>query len=169
MGSLPNPRDNDFYLEKVYIMEKLHLTTEQQKMLDVTDKIIKSGNVNKMLEHLARLMADGLVPTPRQIAKISAHIYKTDNKELITEFALKYNGLGAFTDKLAEVILKEGSAEDNFDFAQYVPTADIIAHGKAIRKKKSKMWWVAFARMFPQQAYIIMHGKTKDKEQSLQR
>ncbi len=150
-------------------MEKLSLTTEQKKMVKDLDKIIESGNVNKMLEQLSRMMADGVVPTPRQIAKISAHIYKTGDKDLITEFALKYNQMGAFTKKLEEVVLESGSAEDNFDFAQYVPNADVVAHGKAIRRKRNKMWWVAFARMFPEQARIIMQGKTKDKEEVMQR
>ncbi|MBO5102756.1 MAG: hypothetical protein J6C13_01530 [Clostridia bacterium] len=150
-------------------MEKLNLTVAQQHKLDATDNIIKSGDVNAMIEHLIALMEDGLTPTPRQIAKISAHIYKTGDKDLITEFGIKFAGLGSFTQKLAEIVLEQGSAEDNFDFAQYVPDADILAHGKAIRKKKSKMWWVAFARLFPEQARVIMAGKDKTKQSELQR
>ncbi len=151
-------------------MEKINLTATQIELLQKTDDIILTGDVNLMLEHLAKLMEDGLTPTPRQIAKISAHIYKTNNLDLILEFGIKYAGLGSFTEKLAEVVLEEGSAEDNFDFAQYVPNADVVAHGKAIKKRKNKMWWSAFVKLFPEQAKIIVDSKEKDLDSnSLQR
>ena len=145
-------------------MEKLTLTTSQRAMLKKLDEIIKSGNINQMLDCLSKLMADGITPNPRQIAKISAYIYKVGNEELITEFGIKYAGLGSFTSKLEEVVLQRGTAEDNFDFAQYVPGADIVAHGKVIKRKRNKMWWVAFARVFPEQARFILNESKKEAQ-----
>lgn len=129
--------------------------------LDELDKVIASGDVNAMLNMLNTLMANGTPPLPRQIAKISAHIYKVDDAELATEFGVQYGAMGAFGDALAEIVIQKGSAEDNFDFARYVPNADRIRHGKAIKKKRNKMWWLAFARMWPEEARIITAAMTK--------
>lgn len=143
-----------------------------QKSIDELDKIIKTGDVNEMINCVKTMMALGTTPLPRQIAKISAHIYKTQNADLVTEFSVQYGSFGAFTDKLAEIVLEDGSAEDNFDFALYVPNADRLAHGKAIRRKRSKMWWLAFAKMWPNIAeQIVSKSATKkegkDKEQAV--
>lgn len=143
-------------------MEKLELTDEQMEMMAKTDEIIKSGDVNKMVKHFALLMADGLTPSPRQIAKVSAHIFKTGDKDLNLDFAVEFGGLGAFVEKMGEIVMEEGDAEDNFDFAEYAAGADIVAHGKAIRKKKNKYWWSAFVKRFPEQARIIMQENTKE-------
>ena len=143
-------------------MTKLILTDAQKELMAQTDDIIKSGDVNLMLKHFAMLMTDGLTPTPRQIAKVSAHIYKTGDQNLCVDFGMEFGGLGAFVEKLGEIVLEDGTAEDNFDFAQYVEGADIIAHGKAIKKKKNKLWWNAFVRRFPEQARIITQGNTKE-------
>ncbi len=143
--------------------------------LGVLDKAIESGDVNKMLDCINTLMAMGVTPTPRQIAKVSAHIYKTQNVNLATEFGVEYGAFGAFTDKLAEVVVAKGSAEDNFDYCLYVPNADLVAHGKAIRKKRSKMWWVAFSKHWPMIAEQIMaqlkskEDNSKEKEAALSR
>lgn len=150
-------------------MEKLVLTTQQKKLCAQTDDIIKSGNVNLMLKHFALLMTDGLTPTPRQIAKVSAHIYQKGNEDLALDFATEFGGMGAFVQKLGEIVIEQGSAEDNFDFAQYVSGADVILHGKAIKKKKNKLWWNAFVKRFPEQARIIMQGQSKTKEETLSR
>lgn len=138
-----------------------------QKSLDELDKIIESGDINKMLDYVNTLMASGVTPLPRQIAKISAHIYKVNDANLATEFGVEYGGFGAFTEQLSEVVLRDGTAEDNFDFALYVPNADRLAHGKAIRKKRSKMWWLAFAKMWPNIATRVIEStaKTKDNAQ----
>ena len=149
-------------------MEKLELTAAQRTMLRKFNDIIKTGDVNKMLDWLAKLMADGLTPNPRQIAKVSAYVYKVGNEQLITEFGIKYAGLGSFTSKLEEVVLERGTAEDNFDFAQYVPGADIVAHGRVIKKRRNKMWWVAFARLFPEQARFITQENKKEQESEAQ-
>ena len=150
-------------------MEKLVLTTQQKKLCAQTDDIIKSGNVNLMLKHFALLMTDGLTPTPRQIAKVSAHIYQKGNEDLALDFATEFGGMGAFVQKLGEIVIEQGSAEDNFDCAQYVSGADVILHGKAIKKKKNKLWWNAFVKRFPEQARIIMQGQSKTKEETLSR
>ncbi len=150
-------------------MEKLTLTTAQKKMSKALDEAIKSGNVNQMLSVLAKMMADGVTPTPKQIAKMSAHIYQTKNQELIAEFGIKYAGMGSCTQQLEDVVLENGSAEDNFDFARYVEGADIIKHGKVIKKKRNKMWWAAFVKMFPEQARIIVNSsKEKTKPSKTQ-
>ncbi|MBR4270387.1 MAG: hypothetical protein IKQ31_01765 [Clostridia bacterium] len=152
-------------------MEKLALTKEQKSKLDKLDKIIKSGDVNEMLSCTAKLMAEGLNPKPRQIAKMSAHIYKTQDPDLNVEFATEFGGMGAFVRQMGNIVLGSGTAEDNFDFAQYVSGADILKHGYVIYKKKNKMWWFAFARRFPVQARQIEQGiahnvdkKKKDKK-----
>ncbi len=152
-------------------MEKLALTKEQKSMLDKLDRIIKKGDVNEMLRQVALLMADGVNPKPRQIAKMSAHIYKTQDPELNVEFATEFGGMGAFVRQMGNIVLGSGTAEDNFDFAQYVSGADILKHGYVIYKKKNKMWWFAFARRFPVQARQIEQGvahsadkKKKDKK-----
>ncbi len=146
-------------------MEKLALTRDQQAMLDKTDRIIKKGNVNEMLKHFALLMADGVNPKPRQIAKVSAHIFKTQNAGLNVEFATEFGGMGAFVEQMGKIVLARGNSEDNFDFAQYVRGADIVAHGYAIYKKQNKQWWFAFARRFPAQARLIERGATKSAEE----
>lgn len=146
-------------------MEKLNLTPEQKHLMAQTDSIIKSGDVNLMLKHFAMLMTDGLTPTPRQIAKVSAHIYKTGDENLNLDFAVEFGGMGAFVDKLGEIVIERGNSEDNFDFAQYVEGADIIAHGRAIKKKRNKLWWNAFMRRFPEQARVIMQGTTRERDQ----
>ena len=133
----------------------------EKKVLDELDKIIQSGDVNAMLNFIHTLMESGVTPLPRQIAKISAHIFNTQSAELATEFGVEFGGFGAFNEKLAEIVLNEGSAEDNYDFAMYVPGADILAHGKAIKKKRSKMWWLAFARMWPVEAKKILSSQVK--------
>lgn len=143
-------------------MEKLELTNAQKEVMAQTDDIIKSGDVNLMLKHFALLMTDGLTPTPRQIAKVSAHIFKTGDKDLNLDFAVEFGGLGAFVEKMGEIVIEQGDAEDNFDFAQYATGADVVAHGKAIRKKKNKLWWNAFVKRFPEQARIIMQENTKE-------
>ncbi len=143
-------------------MEKLILTDAQKELMAQTDAIIKSGDVNLMLKHFALLMTDGLTPTPRQIAKVSAHIYKTGNENLSLDFATEFGGMGAFVEKLGEIVIEQGTAEDNFDFAQYVAGADIILHGKAIKKKRNKLWWNAFVRRFPEQAKIITQKQMKE-------
>ena len=146
-------------------MEKLVLTKDQQKMLDSLDRVIKKGNVNEMLKAVAVMMADGVQPKPRQIAKVSAHIFKTQNAGLNVEFATEFGGMGAFTDQMGKIVLARGNSEDNFDFAQYVQGSDIIAHGYAIYKKGNKQWWFAFARRFPTQARMIERGATKSAEE----
>ncbi len=152
-------------------MEKLSLTPEQKALMNQTENIIKSGNVNLMLKHFAILMGDGLTPTPRQIAKVSAHIYKTGDENLNLDFAVEFGGMGAFVEKLGEIVIERGNSEDNFDFAQYVEGADIVAHGRAIRKKRNKLWWSAFMRRFPEQARVIMQGneRTREPERSRER
>lgn len=144
-------------------MNKRKANDARQKALDELDAVIASGDVNAMLNMINTLMANGVTPTPRQIAKISAHIYKVNDASLATEFGAQYGAFGAFNDKLAEIVMQEGSAEDNYDFARYVPNADIIAHGKAIKKKRSKMWWMAFARMWPVEANQIMMASVREK------
>ena len=106
-----------------------------------------------------------MTPTPRQIAKVSAHIFKTGDKDLNLDFAVEFGGMGAFVEKLGEIVIEQGDAEDNFDFAQYVSGADVVVHGKAIRKKKSKLWWSAFVKRFPEQARIIIQGNTREISQ----
>ncbi len=146
-------------------MEKLVLSKDQQKMIDSLDKVIKKGDVNEMLKALAVMMRDGVQPKPRQIAKVSAHIFKTQNAGLNVEFATEFGGMGAFTEQMGKIVLARGNSEDNFDFAQYVRGADIIAHGYAIYKKGNKQWWFAFARRFPAQARQIERGATKSAEE----
>lgn len=139
-------------------MSKQKQTDAVQKSIEELDEIIKTGDVNAMLNYVNTLMSMGVTPLPRQIAKISAHIYNTQNTDLATEFGVEYASFGAFTDKLAEIVLADGTAEDNFDFALYVPGADRFAHGRAIRRKRSKMWWLAFAKMWPQVATKVIEA-----------
>ena len=144
-------------------MSKRKANDARQLALDELDTVIASGDVNAMLNMINTLMANGVTPTPRQIAKISAHIYKVNDANLATEFGAQFGAFGAYNDKLAEIVLEQGSAEDNYDFAMYVPNADRLSHGKAIRKKRSKMWWMAFARMWPMEANKIMMASAREK------
>ena len=148
-----------------FIMEKLALTKDQQRMLDSLDKVIKKGNVNEMLKAIAVMMADGVQPKPRQIAKVSAHIFKTQNAGLNVEFATEFGGMGAFTEQMGKIVLARGNSEDNFDFAQYVIGSDKVAHGYAIYKKGNKQWWFAFVRRFPTIARQIERGATKSVDE----
>ena len=145
-------------------MEKLALTDAQKELMAQTDGIIKTGDVNLMLKHFALLMTDGLTPTPKQIAKVSAYVYKTGDENLMLDFAVEFGGMGAFVQKLGEVVIEQGDAEDNFDFAQYASGADVVAHGKAIKKKKNKLWWSAFCKRFPEQARIIEQNSRSREE-----
>ncbi len=145
-------------------MAKRKTNDARQKALDELDKVIASGDVNAMLNMINTLMANGLTPLPRQIAKISAHIYKVNDGKLATEFGVQYGVFGAYNDQLAEIVMREGSAEDNYDFALYVPNANRLAHGKAIKKKRSKMWWFAFAKMWPELAQQIMASASRDEK-----
>lgn len=146
-------------------MEKLILTDAQKELMAQTDSVIKTGDVNLMLKHFALLMTDGLTPTPKQIAKVSAYVYKTGDENLMVDFGIEFGGMGAFVEKLGEIVIEQGTAEDNFDFAQYARGADVVAHGRAIRKKKNKLWWNAFVKRFPEQARIITQDNTKAKEE----
>ena len=146
-------------------MSKRKANDARQLALDELDAVIASGDVNAMLNMINTLMANGVTPTPRQIAKISAHIYKVNDANLAAEFGAQFGAFGAYNDKLAEIVLEQGSAEDNYDFAMYVPNADRVAHGKAIRKKRSKMWWMAFARMWPMEANQIMMASARGKSE----
>lgn len=130
--------------------------------LDELDKVIESGDVNAMLDMLNTLMANGVTPEPRQVAKISAHIYKVNNANLATEFGTQYGAFGAFNEQLAEIVLAQGTAEDNYDFALYVPNSDKLRHGMAIKKRRNKMWWLAFSKMWPAEAHQIMAKMAKE-------
>ncbi len=146
-------------------MAKTKSNDARQKALEELDKVIASGDVNAMLNMINTLMANGLTPSPRQIAKISAHIYKVNDGKLATEFGVQYGSFGSYNNELAEIVMREGTAEDNYDFALYVPNSDKLAHGKAIKRKRSKMWWLAFAKMWPELAQQIMASASRSKEE----
>lgn len=145
-------------------MSKSKATEARELALGTLDKVIEKGDVNAMLDMINTLMANGVTPLPRQIAKISAHIYKVNNAKLASEFGAQYGAFGSYNEQLAQVVIKDGTAEENYDFALYVPNSDKLAHGKAIKKKRNKMWWLAFSKMWPEIALRITQMASREEK-----
>lgn len=150
MASLLNNKKNDD-LENAIIKSNdivmLYIYAKNIQNIDInifTRKIIQSGNYELMIKYAKEV----LNKRNENINDIQDAIIKTNNTEIITEFATTVNGINAL--KCFEPIYNSKNIEIICEFVKKLPELDEKILSVMVENKKDASWSCKFIKYFPE-------------------
>ena len=155
MASLLNNKKNDD-LENAIIKSNdivmLYIYAKNIQNIDInifTRKIIQSGNYELMIKYAKEV----LNKRNENINDIQDAIIKTNNTEIITEFATTVNGINAL--KCFEPIYNSKNIEIICEFVKKIPQLDENILSVMVENKKDASWSCKFIKYFPETDFEI--------------
>ena len=155
MASLLNNKKNDD-LENAIIKTNdivmLYIYAKNIQNIDInifTRKIIQSGNYELMIKYAKEV----LNKRNKNINDIQDAIIKTNNTEIITEFATTVNGINAL--KCFEPIYNSKNIEIICEFVKKLPELDENILSVMVENKKDASWSCNFIKYFPETDFEI--------------
>lgn len=155
MASLLNNKKNDD-LENAIIKSNdivmVYIYAKNIQNIDInifTRKIIQSGNYELMIKYAKEV----LNKRNENINDIQDAIIKTNNTEIITEFATTVNGINAL--KCFEPIYNSKNIEIICEFVKKLPELDEKILSVMVENKKEASWSCNFIKYFPETDFEI--------------
>ena len=155
MASLLNNKKNDD-LENAIIKSNdivmLYIYAKNIQNIDInifTRKIIQSGNYELMIKYAKEV----LNKRNENINDIQDAIIKTNNTEIITEFATTVNGINAL--KCFEPIYNSKNIEIICEFVKKLPELDEKKLSVMVKNKNDASWSCKFIKYFPETDFEI--------------